>query len=462
MSLAKNVLVHLTGKILSTILAVVTMGVLTRLLSPAGFGDFTLVLTFISIFAVLVDFGLTLTATQMISAPGANEEKILGNLLTLRIVSGALFLSLAPLVGLLFPYTSVVQIGIGIAAISFLLNTTSNVLVGTFQKRLIIWQPTLAELVNRLAVLGLLFLPFANLSLTSVLSIFVLGNVVQLLITFLFARRFVRLRAGYDTATMKEIIAQSWPIGISIFFNLLYLRGDVLFLSFYRDNVEIGLYGAAYKVIDVATTIPATFMGLVLPILVVSFATKNLATFKERMDQSFRFFTILAVGIAFGGVAIGIPLLEFIAGEEFTESGAVLAILAPVAGIIFYGNLFGHAIVAINKQKIMVLGYAFTALVTVIGYLIVIPLHGMWGAAWMTLVSEILITAITFTVVYKETGYLPKPWILIQSTLAGLAMVAVLLNFDAHVMILFVLGSFVYLGSLVILGAIRKNDLRFL
>ena len=133
MSLAKNVLVHLTGKILSTILAVVTMGVLTRLLSPAGFGDFTLVLTFISIFAVLVDFGLTLTATQMISAPGANEEKILANLLTLRIVSGALFLSLAPLVGLLFPYTSAVQIGIGIAAISFLLNTTSNVLVGTFQ-----------------------------------------------------------------------------------------------------------------------------------------------------------------------------------------------------------------------------------------------------------------------------------------------------------------------------------------
>ena len=327
---------------------------------------------------------------------------------------------------------------------------------------MIIWQPTLAELVNRLTVLGLLFLPFASLSLTSVLSIFVLGNVVQLLITFLFARRFVRLRAGYDTAMMKEIIAQSWPIGISIFFNLLYLRGDVLFLSFYRDNVEIGLYGAAYKVIDVATTIPATFMGLVLPLLVVAFATKNTDSFKEKMDQSFRFFTILAIGIAFGSIAIGVPLLEFIAGKAFTESGAILAILGPVAGLIFYGNLFGHAIVAINKQKIMVLGYAFTALVTVIGYFLVIPTHGMWGAAWMTLISELLITAITFAVVYKVTKYLPSPRIIIQSTLAGLLMVAVLLRLEGHVMLLFTVGSLVYLTSLVVLGAIRRSDLRFL
>ena len=54
--LAKNTIIQVGGKVSATISGIVTVGVLSRYLGAAGYGDFTLILTFLSLFAVLVEF----------------------------------------------------------------------------------------------------------------------------------------------------------------------------------------------------------------------------------------------------------------------------------------------------------------------------------------------------------------------------------------------------------------------
>jgi O-antigen/teichoic acid export membrane protein len=49
-------------------------------LGQTGFGQYTTITTFLSIFAILADFGLTLVTAQMISQPNIDEKKILNNL----------------------------------------------------------------------------------------------------------------------------------------------------------------------------------------------------------------------------------------------------------------------------------------------------------------------------------------------------------------------------------------------
>jgi len=144
-ALAQNTAVQMIGKGIATVLGIGTVAVLTRFLGVEGYGQFTLVMTFLSIFAVLVDFGLTLTTTQMISEKKADEEKLLGNLISLRVISAVLFLALAPVVAIWFPYDEVVKLGIAVGAASYLFGRTSQMLVGVFQKRLImgrfLWGP---------------------------------------------------------------------------------------------------------------------------------------------------------------------------------------------------------------------------------------------------------------------------------------------------------------------------------
>lgn len=459
-ALAQNTALQIIGKMLATIFGILTVVVLTRYLGVSGYGQLTIILSFISIFAVVVDFGLTLTTVQLISEKKANEEKLLGNLLSLRIITAIIFLSLAPIIALFFPYENIVKIGIAIGAVSYLFGTTASMLVGIFQKRLIISRAVIAELINRTLVLvGAYLAPTFGLSLAGIMWLFVIGNAAQLATTLYFSKQFVKLRFQFHLETWKTIISRSWPIGASIFFNLIYLRGDILFLSLYRSNAEIGIYGAAYKVVDVITVVPVMYMGLVLPLLVAAWSAKQKSKFNKLLQEAFNFFAIIAIPLIFGTIAVGTPVMELIAGEEFSQSGQVLAILGPAAAIVFFGALFGHAIVGVNKQKPMTLGYAFVAAITIAGYLIFIPEYGIWAAAWWTLIAEILITFITFIVVSRTANFLPKTGMLFKAVFSSIIMyIALLLLPDLHALILVAIGSTIYFITLTAVGGPKIKD----
>ena len=101
--IGKNYLIQMIGKIMSIFLGLATIGILTRTLDSGVektiYGEYITITTFLSFFGVLVDFGLTLTLTQMISSKqGKDEEHLIGNILGLRLVSGAIFYTLAPLI----------------------------------------------------------------------------------------------------------------------------------------------------------------------------------------------------------------------------------------------------------------------------------------------------------------------------------------------------------------------------
>ena len=461
--LAQNTAIQVIGKGLATILGIATIGIFTRHLGTAGYGDFTFVLTYLSIFAVVVDFGLTLTTVQMISQKKANEKRLLGNLLSVRLLSAVIFLAIAPVIAIFFPTTALIKVAIAVGAISYLFGTTSQMMVGIFQKRLIMWQVVVAELMNRGAVfIGAIFAAMLGLDLVGVIWLLVIGNFLQLFTISRFAKRHVDLSLRFERGVIKDIFRRSWPIGASIFFNLIYLKADVLFLKFYRTSEEVGLYGAAYKVVDVMTSIPVMFMGLMLPILTLAFSKGHALNFNKTMQKTFDFFSIIAIGFVFGTFALAVPVMELIAGPEFTESGRVLMILGPAAAIVFFGALYGHAIVAVNKQKPMTLGYFAVAILTVIGYVILIPRMGMWGAAYMTLFAEALITLIAFGVIVKVTKFLPNFWTAAKAAFAGLIMYAFLVLVPMHVILAIILGSLIYLIALIALRGIHLSELKYL
>lgn len=73
--IAYNTLIQVAGKILATVLSFISLMLMTRYLGPSSFGEYTTAFTFISIFAVCADFGLTLVTSRLLSAPEANEKK---------------------------------------------------------------------------------------------------------------------------------------------------------------------------------------------------------------------------------------------------------------------------------------------------------------------------------------------------------------------------------------------------
>jgi O-antigen/teichoic acid export membrane protein len=95
------------------------VALITRYLGQAGFGAYTTVITFLTFFAVIADLGLTLVTVQMISGAKDEENKILNNLFSLRLVSALILLGLAPIIVIFSPYSAAVKFGVMITAVSF-------------------------------------------------------------------------------------------------------------------------------------------------------------------------------------------------------------------------------------------------------------------------------------------------------------------------------------------------------
>lgn len=390
--IAHNTIIQFVGKTISTIIGVVVVGMLTRYLGEDGFGQYTTIMAFLQFFGVLVDMGLYTILVKKISEPGVDEERIASNIFSLRLVSAIVFLGLAPVIVLWFPYPAVVKVGVLITTISYFAITLNQLLTGVFQRHLHIERVTIAEVVGRIVLLAGTFVAIRmELSLLWVMAVVSAGSAINFLMLYYYSRRYIHWRWRWEPEVLKPIIRDTWPLALSIAFNLVYFKADTIILSLFKSQADVGVYGAAYKVLEVLTTFPAMFAGLVLPLLAAAWVAVDRERFARVLNKAFGAMSMVAIPLIVGTYFLAQPVMNLIA-PEFRDSGALLRILIVATGIIFLGNVFGGAVVAINRQRSMMWWYLVVAVVSLTGYLLLIPRFSYFGAAWMTVVSELMVT----------------------------------------------------------------------
>lgn len=461
---ALNTIVQIISKVISIALGLATIAVMARSLSPEGFGQYTTVITYLSFFAVAADLGLTLVTVQMISQPGADQDKVLSNLFSLRLFSAAFLLALAPLSIWLLPYDPAIKLGVLVASLSFLFPALNQILVGLFQKHLRLDRVSVAEIVSRLVLLGGVVLSsWRGWGLNGVLVASVASSLSSFLLHYYYSLPLARIRLNWDWRVWGEIVRRSWPIGLTIVFNLIYLRADILVLSFFRSTEEVGIYGAAYRVIDVLITLPFVFAGIILPIMTSAWLNDR-RQFERVLQKSFDLMAILAVPLFFGAQFLADRLMTLVAGSDFAASGPVLKILILAASVIFLGTMLSHAVIALDQQRRIIGAYVFVALTALAGYLIFIPRYSYFGAAWVTIYSELTIALASGWLVWRKSGFRPNTALLYKTILASLPMSLWLSFFSGrlNLWLNITLAAGLYFGSLYLIKGIDKQDLKSL
>jgi len=465
---ALNTIIQIIGKIISTFIGLFSLALITRYLGLAGFGKYTTIITFLTFFAVAADLGLTLVTAQMISAEDSNENKILNNLFSFRLVSSLIMLGFAPLIVIFFPYSLEIKLGVLAALIAFVFPALNQVLIGLFQKKLRMDLDVIAENLSRIAlIIGIILTRQFALGLMGILMATVLSAAVNFIFHYIFSFKFSAIKLEFDFLIWKQIISKSWPLAITIVLNLIYLRTDTLFLSIFRSIDEVGLYGATYRIIDVLTTIPFMFAGLILPILTRAKIGGETEYFKKVLQKSFDFMLILAIPLVLGAQFLGRPIMIYTAGNEFAESGKILQLLIIAVAFIFLGTMFSHAVIALDKQKKMIGFYIFTSLSALAGYLLLIPKFSFYAAAGVTIYSEALIAACSVYCVYRYSYFLPNFKIALRSLISALAMGTFLYFFTplyqntlAGLVFLLLAGCLIYFLILFLMGGIKAASIK--
>jgi O-antigen/teichoic acid export membrane protein len=459
--IAKNTIYQIAGKGVGMLLGLATVALMTRYLGQKGFGYYTIIVSYLQFFGVLIDFGLQMTTAQLLAKPGADQAKIFGNLLAARLLSAFVFIGLGSLVVWVFPYPLEVKIGVGIAAFSFFFISLQSVLIGLYQKHMAMAEVAMAEVWGRLVLLiGVWLTVTGDWGFYPIIVAISLSSFTNCAVLYFKSQNYVRYRLAWDKKVLKEIWDVSWPLAITISLTLVYFRADTIILSLVRPVEEVGIYGAAYKVLEILVQFPYLFLGLLLPILSESFLI-NRELFNKVLQKAFDFLAIMVMPMVFGCLVLAEKIMTLVAGEAFAVAGGPLRILILAIMLIYFGALFGYAIVAAGQQKKMIGFYLFDAVFSLAAYLVFIPTFGYWAAAILTVMTELIITVCAFWLIRKSAGFRLQLGALFKAVLASLLMSLVLMSLIGQsVVTLIIIGAMVYFAFLYLLKGYNAEDLK--
>jgi O-antigen/teichoic acid export membrane protein len=218
-----NTLAQIGAKILTAIISIVMIKVLTNYLDIAGYGLYSKIYNYLSIFAVIADLGLYTITVRELSAHADDKamiRKISGNILSLRTISGVIIIFSSLFIAtFLGGYDSPeALIGIGIAGLFTLAGLINSSLMSYLQATLQTEFSLIANTAGKLLTFGMIVMFvtfFAGLAHTDKLTLVMLaglaGNIFMTVLTWWYMSRYIPVRFAWDTAYIRHIIRISLP-----------------------------------------------------------------------------------------------------------------------------------------------------------------------------------------------------------------------------------------------------------
>jgi O-antigen/teichoic acid export membrane protein len=191
-----------------------------------------------------------------------------------------------------------------------------------------------------------------------------------------------------NSGLMLELLKNSLPLGAMLFLNILYVRADVLILSFLRPTADVGIYTLAYKFFEFPLNLSIFAMNSLYPIFLIK-AKEDKKKFYSLISSITGVIFLFSVALSLFAF-FGAPLLGMIK-QDFVKSIIPFRILISSYPIFFLTNLFLWVLITENQAKKLPLIYFLSLVLNGVLNIIFIPRYGYVASATITLFCEALI-----------------------------------------------------------------------
>jgi O-antigen/teichoic acid export membrane protein len=448
------------GRVAVLVLGLLATALLTRVLGPDGFGHFRTAVAFLGIAVAAADLGLASLFVREISQSGADQRRLIGNALALRLLLAGIAMAIAVGVAFVAPLETEDRLGIVGGAFGFLAYSVHLLLFGLFQQKLHQQGVVLAE-VSGGVVLVLLILLFAWAGAAPwwFATAMGLSYIVTLLVTVIAARRLVRFGVLIEPEVWRRLIKTGAPLAVVWTLSALYTRADTVLLAILYTSTEVGLYGVPAKIYDSLIGISLLFVGMFAPLL-ANTARRDTTEFQAHLQNALTTLAIGTIGLALGIVAIAPELVWLLGGAEFVASAPILRLMAGLLVVRGATLLIREAVIALDKQQQLLPAYVLTFIVAFAGYFILIPRLGGMGAVLSFLLAEIVLLFCVTAIVIRAAGTMSVLRMPITVLACGLLATIFVLWLDEQQLNFFLraaLAGGVYLALLFVTRALTLN-----
>lgn len=358
----------------------------TRLLAPAEFGRYALIVAGVGLAQVILFQWLKLVIARYLPGYGEQPERFLGAIMALFLWLALIATGLGLALAVLWP--DPVWRGLLALAVPLLLaqawfqcnlTVAATRLAPGLYGRLLASKASLALLIGgTLAWLGVgAYAPLIGL---------ISGHLLALLLFGLAAWNGVRPR-NPGSGLLRRQLAYGLPLTVTYALGWVVSSSDRLLIAWLLDDGAVGVYAVGY---DLAQHSLGLLLAIVstaaYPLAVHALERRGPAAAKAQLARN----GALIISVAFAGAAglavLAPQLVSLLVGDAF-RTGAVqilpwVALAAALAGLKSLHIDIAFHLGAQTRQ--LLASATLAALVNVALNLLLIPSHGILGAAWAT------------------------------------------------------------------------------
>jgi len=400
-SVKRNFLFNILLVVSNIVFPVLVFPYIARILGPHGLGNAHFALQFSKYFVTVASLGIPIYGMREVAKVKHKKEKLnklVSELLLLNIITA--FISTLVYVVVLFSSgtlqdnadlftVAALQVLLGFLAIDWLFAGLEDFKIITIRS-LSIRLVTVVFLLIFVKTQEDVF-PYLLISILSILS----GHLWNLFYAY------TKVKFSFKNISIQHHLK---PILIIFLMNVciaMYTIFDTVWVGFLSTAASVGMYISAIKLSKIGIPIVSALGTVLLPRSARTFAA-NIQN-PAHLQTSFNFIVDLALPIGVGMFLLAPELLQVFSGDAFSDAVTAMRMLSFLPLFIGLSNLFGMQILSASGNDVLVLKSVFIGMVIhILLNLILVPKYAQDGAALAIVITELLVTLVTYYYAYQK------------------------------------------------------------
>ncbi|HEY0897160.1 MAG TPA: flippase [Sphingobacteriaceae bacterium] len=205
----------------------------------------------------------------------------------------------------------------------------------------------------------------------------------------IFAWQFQRSMAG-------NLLSKSWPLMFSAVLVTLYMKIDQVMIGRMLGEAPLGIYSTVVSLSEAWYFIPMAIVSSVFPAIITA-KKQDEKRYQKRLQNLYDLMVFISMGIAVVMTFCSSWVYDLLYDPEFSAGAPVLAIHVWAGVFVFLGVASGQYLINEGLTGLSLFRTAVGAVVNIVLNLVLLPVYGIAGAAWATLIAY---ACATFSIIF--------------------------------------------------------------
>ena len=480
----RNSFILLIGNLLFRVGGYINRLLMSRMLGPEGYGLYGLTLPFQGIFQILSAGGLPPAISKYVAEYNAKDEKALTRQVIYTATKFMVLMAILLSIILLFSSDFIANeifhkplVVWPLRAVSLI--TPFSVIVGAMRGAFQGVYKNEYTVYNRMAeqlatiVFAVVFVYCGLYAMGAVLG-GAFGFIVSAITAVLLYKKYISPMFYSEDSldlSLKEELELLWmlicfavPVAITALSEMAIYDVGTLVIGVCMLSTDVGFYNAADPISRIPLVISLSMSTVLLPATAEAYALKNQKLLQEYVVDCLRYCILTVIPMCVIISMFSMPIIQLLFGEVYTPGSGVLCIL--VIGMSFYSiyMISSSILQGTGNPKLPMYILLLGTVLNIVLNAIFVQMMGIVGAAIATTITTCILMIVIMLFVIKTTK-ISIPWknilLVLICNLILMAVCYVIPKTLIGLVIGIIIGSSLYIVSLIMLKVLTKRDIDF-